>query len=87
MKQTLPPGNQNLFRRLCMILLGRPLKYLIVSLMALIRDPMYEYFSKGFSGQPSILNIGLEVYKQEIHLAPTSVDMIYTTLCYLELEA
>ena len=33
--------------------LGRPLGYLIFSLMALIRDPIYQYLSKGFRGQPS----------------------------------
>ena len=33
--------------------LGRPLGHLIFSLMALIRDPIYEYSSKGFRGQPS----------------------------------
>ena len=32
--------------------LGRPLGYLIFSLMALIGDPMYYFFSKGFRGQP-----------------------------------
>ena len=32
--------------------LGRPLGYLIFSLMALTRDPIYEYFSNGFRGQP-----------------------------------
>ena len=36
-------------------ILGRPLKYLIFSLVALIRDPIYQYFSKGCRGQPSIL--------------------------------
>ena len=34
--------------------LGRPLGYLIFSLMAVIRDPIYtNTFSKGFGGQPS----------------------------------
>ena len=33
--------------------LGRPLRYLVFSLMALIGDPIHEYFSKGFRGQPS----------------------------------
>ena len=28
------------------------LGYLLFSLMALIRDPIYEYLSKGFRGQP-----------------------------------
>ena len=37
------------------LLLGRPLGYLMFSLMALIRDPIYQYFSKGFRGQPSLL--------------------------------
>ena len=33
--------------------LGRPLGDLISSLVALIRDPIYQYCSKGFKGQPS----------------------------------
>ena len=33
--------------------LGRPPGYLIFSLMALIRDPIYQYFLKGFRGHPS----------------------------------
>ena len=37
--------------------LGRPLGYLTFSLMALIRDPIYQYFSEGFRGQPSVLPI------------------------------
>ena len=32
--------------------LGRPLGYLILSLMALIGDPIHKYVSKGFRGQP-----------------------------------
>ena len=38
--------------------LGRPLGYLIFSLMTLIRDPIYEYYSKGFRGQPRTSLIG-----------------------------
>ena len=43
--------------------LGRPLRYLIFSLMALIGDPIciyIKYFSKGFRGQPrfSVMNTG-----------------------------
>ena len=34
---------------------GRPLGYLTFPLMALIRDPIYQYFSKGFRGQPSLV--------------------------------
>ena len=35
-------------------ILGRPLGYLIFCLMALIGDPIYQYFSQGFRGQPGI---------------------------------
>ena len=35
-------------------ILGRPLKHSIFSLRALIKEPIYSYFSKGFRGQPSI---------------------------------
>ena len=37
--------------------LGRPLGFLTFSLMALRRDPIYQYFSKGFRGQPSRLEV------------------------------
>ena len=36
------------------MLLGRHLKYLTFSLMASIRNPIYQYFSKGFRGQPRV---------------------------------
>ena len=36
--------------------LGRPLGYLTFSLMALIRDPIYQYFSMGFRGPTQTLN-------------------------------
>ena len=32
--------------------LGRPLGYLIFSLIAFIGDPVHKHFSKGFRGQP-----------------------------------
>ena len=35
-------------------ILGRPLGYLIFPLMALMGDPIYQYFSMGFKGQPRI---------------------------------
>ena len=41
--------------------LGRPLKYSIFSLTALIRDPIYQYFSIGFRGQPSTFSSGFLV--------------------------
>ena len=44
-------------------LLGRPLGYLVFSLMALIGDSIYEYFSKGFRGQPSL---GFKVHFSDI---------------------
>ena len=33
---------------------GRPLKYFIFSQMALVRDPIYSHFSKGFRGKPKM---------------------------------
>ena len=38
-------------------LLGRPLGYLICSLIALIVDPIYQHFSEGFRGQPSLASL------------------------------
>ena len=38
-----------------MAFLGRPLGYSIFYLMASTRDPIYQYFSQGFRGQPSFV--------------------------------
>ena len=38
------------------VVLDMPLAYSIFSLMTLIRDPIYQYFSKGLRGQPRVQN-------------------------------
>ena len=38
------------------LFLGRPLRYFIFSLMALIGDHIYEYFLMGFRGQPRFMS-------------------------------
>ena len=50
--------------------LGRPLTDFVFSLMALIGDPIYDYFSKGFRGQPS----------DELSLKPSTQRVLHILL-------